>query len=83
MYERIRTHLEPGELVIALERGGLPFGPWPEHPIALESLWGMDAAWKYGLAGRGVVLGQVKAADLALPRDWQVREAPMGLAGRR
>ncbi len=77
--EKIRTHIDPGELVIS-DRGSLPFGPWPEQRIALESLWTMDASWKHGLAGRAVVLGQVTPGDLALPPDWQVREAPLGLA---
>lgn len=76
-YERIGTYIAPGEVVIALERGSLPFGPWPAHPIALDALWAMDAAWKHGLAGRGVVLGHAENSDLALPHDWQMREVPL------
>jgi hypothetical protein len=76
-YERIVTHFAPGAVVVALERGSLPFGPWPEQPIALKSLWGMDAAWRHGLRGIGVALGVVGVQDLELPEGWHVREEPL------
>ena len=77
-YEMIRTYLAPGEIAVALERGSLPFGPWPAQSVTLEALWAMDTAWRHGLAGRGVVLGTATASDLALPPDWQLREVPIG-----
>jgi len=76
-YERIRTHVGAGEALIAFERASLPFAPWPTQPIRLHELWAMDAAWKYGLMGRAVVLGDAKIGDLVLPHDWKVREVPL------
>ena len=75
-YETLRTELEPSEMLIAFERGSLPFGPWPTQRFSLDELWRMDAAWRHGLPGRGVAFGCVKADSLVLPEGWHMREVP-------
>lgn len=76
-YEATRTRLRPGELVIALDRGSVPFGPWPEHPISLNSLWEMDAAWRHGLPGQAIAFGDIHAANLRLTDGWTAREVQL------
>lgn len=76
-YEMIRTRLGSDEVVIALDRSTLPFGPWPERPISLDAFWQMEAAWKYGLSGTAVAIGCLQAQDLAVPEGWQVNPVPL------
>lgn len=73
-YERTRTRLGRNELVIALDRATLPFGPLPAESMPLSRLWQMDAAWKHGLTGRAVALGCIAPNALRLPEGWQIRE---------
>jgi hypothetical protein len=76
-YESIRTRLARNELVIALDRGTLPFGPLPTAYVPLTTLWKMDAAWKHGLTGRAVALGCTAPDALRLPEGWQIKEIPL------
>jgi hypothetical protein len=76
-YESIRSRLERNSLMIALDRGTLPFGPIPTEPVPLTSLWEMDAAWKHGLIGRAIALGGISPDALRLPEAWQIREVPL------
>lgn len=76
-YESIRTRLAQNEVVLALDRGTLPFGPLPTESVPLTTLWEMDSAWKHGLTGRAVALGYVPPDSLRLPEGWQIREIPL------
>ncbi|MBA3562332.1 MAG: hypothetical protein H0W35_06405 [Actinobacteria bacterium] len=76
-YETIRTLVGRKEIVVALDRGTLPFGPLSAEPIALPSLWEMDAAWRHGRRGIAVALGRVDGRELGLPDTWNVCDVPL------
>lgn len=75
-YERIRARLAPAEFVIALDRGALPFGPWPREEVSLDDFWRLDAAWKHGEIGRAVAVGTASPDELRLPAGWRIQGVP-------
>jgi hypothetical protein len=80
-YERLVMELEKGGIVIALDRGCLPYGPLPKVPVPVKSIWELDAAWKHGLAGLAVAVGSFGIEDLGLPEEWKVMEIQEPMQG--
>lgn len=76
-YESIRTRLGENDLVIALDRATLPFGPLPTKSVPLARLWELDAAWKHGLVGRTIAMGCAPPDALRLPEGWTITEIPL------
>jgi hypothetical protein len=71
-YECIRHEVGATSLVVEADRGALPFGPLTRtRTWSLRELCEHDAAWRYGLPGRALIVGRLP--ELQLPTGWEVR----------
>ncbi len=76
-YEEVRCRIGAGSVMVALDRGCAPFGPWPTGSFSLQSMWARDAGWLHGFAANAVAVGDIGHEGLALPDNWAAEEVPL------